>query len=225
MTALAPADDAAPDAPTGAQTRRSKTRSEAQKQRRRDLWLARADDRMNAEKVALLERYEDLKRSMARVGLKIGTLKDIDAKLDDPVGRFEMLRARVERWDALWSITMRKRETRGKIIIGGALLAALADLDPADTVAQAHRAWLFSLLDERVLRVRDRSVVRELLTDADGEAPPLPLRPGGPMDESIEDALAALGQGLSAFEQRAYGGGQYDHDTSEEADFAGFGEP
>jgi hypothetical protein len=212
---------------------RLKSRTQAQKERRKALWLARADERRNVERLAILARYEDLKRAMARVGLRIGTIKDIDAKLDDPVERFEVLKARVERWDALWSITQRKRETRGKIIIGGAVLAALADLvDDAregdETRAEdphGHRAWLFALLDERVLRVRDRGVVRELLMSADGHTPPLPLRPGGPMNESIEDALTAVGEGLSPFEQRAVGGGSYDHDSSEEADMAGFLNP
>jgi hypothetical protein len=193
-------------------------RSEAAKQRRKALYLARADERRAVEQRALLRRYEELKGAMKRTGLRIGSIADIAHKLDDPEARFEMLRARVQRWDALWSITLRKRETRGKIIIGGAVLAELAELA---THAQADREFLVSvvrLLDNRVDRVRDRLVINELLA-GDGQAgAALPLRPGGPLNESLEDALAAIGGSLAAFERGPVGGGHYDHAEGEEAD-------
>jgi len=195
-------------------------RSEATKQRRKALYLARADERRAVEQRALLRRYEELKRAMKRAGVRIGPIADIAEKLDDPTARFEMLQARVERWDALWSITLRKRETRGKIIIGGAVLAQLADLVMHDQADQTFLASVVSLLDNRVDRVRDRLVINELLT-GDGQVDYLlPLRRGGPLGESLEDALAAIGERLSQFERRPVGGGRWDHEESDEADLS-----
>jgi len=187
--------------------RRSKPRTDAQKTRRAEQRLARADDRRAVEERAILTRYEDLKAAMRRAGLRIGPIADIAKKLDDPIARFEMLRARVERWDALWSITLRKRETRGKIIIGGAILAHLADRTATAPMDAAFLADVVTLLDERVPRVRDRLVVRELLSATDAASVALPLRPGGPLDETLEQALAAIGESLSAFERGSVGGG------------------
>ncbi|MGC1301435.1 MAG: hypothetical protein WA840_03580 [Caulobacteraceae bacterium] len=156
---------------------------------------------------------------MARAGVKIPPISDIDTKFDDPVRRFEVLKARVGRWDALWSIQLRKRETRGKIIIGGAVLAAIAEVADDDAEEQAFRTRILALLDERVPRVRDRLVVRQLLAVDDGQPVELALRPGGPLDESLVDALKALGEGLSPLERSALGGwGGLDHDSGEEAD-------
>lgn len=199
--------------------------SEAAKQRRKELWVARADERRAVEERAILRRYDELKASMRRVGLRIGTIADIARKLDDPAARFEMLKARVERWDALWSITLRKRETRGKIIIGGAVLAELADLVMEDQADRDFRASIIAILDKRVPRVRDRLVVRELLSGAEQGEVRLPLRPGGPLDETLEQALAAIGETLAAFERGAVGGGHYDHDEGDEADLSELFEP
>jgi len=204
------------DVPT-TEKQRSKPRSEAQKRRRTELHLARVDDRRAVEERAILTRYKDLKAAMRRAGLRIGPISDIPRKLDDPIARFEMLRARVERWDALWSITLRKRETRGKIIIGGAVLARLADMIESDQTDRDFLAGVITLLDERVPRVRDRLVVRELLNATDTGDVALPLRPGGPLDETLEQALAALGEGLSAFERGHVGGGHFG-DNGDEAD-------
>jgi hypothetical protein len=209
---------------TDGQALRTKTKrvhSQARNQRRRALWAARADDRraerQALEECELLRRYEDLKSAMGRAGLRIGSLGDIAKKLDDPDARFDALKARVERWDALWSITLRKRATRGKIIIGGAVLAQIADLVMADQADHAFVTSIVALLDQRVPRVRDRLVVRELLGGEQSKAA-LPLRPGGPLNEALQDALAAIGEGLSAFERGPVGGGQFDHDEGDEAD-------
>ena len=107
-----------------------------------------------------------------------------------------MLKARVERLEAFWAINQRKRETRGKIIIGGALLAEAADFEVGDRDALLER--LVDILDRRVDRVRDRLTVRELLGNA-----PLPLRPGGDLDEDAETALAAAGEVLPDFDAMA----------------------
>jgi hypothetical protein len=199
-------------------TKPKRVHSEATKRRRKELWLARADDRRAVEERAILRRYEELKGAMKRAGLRIGTISDIAKKLDDPAQRFAALKARVERWDALWSITLRKRETRGKIIIGGAILAQIAELVMDDQADREFLANIVAILDKRVPRVRDRLVMRELLSDAEQAEVALPLRPGGPLNETLEDALAALGETLSAFERGAVGGGQYDHDEGDEAD-------
>ena len=202
-------------------TKTKRVHSEARNQRRRELWAARADDRRVDRQVVeereLLRRYEELKAAMGRAGLRIGSLADIAKKLDDPAARFDALKARVERWDALWSITLRKRATRGKIIIGGAVLAQIADLIMSDQADQEFVASIVALLDERVPRVRDRLVVRELLGGEQAKVT-LPLRPGGPLDEALADALAAIGEGMSPFERAPVGGGQFDHDEGDEAD-------
>ena len=209
---------------TDGQALRTKTKrvhSQARNQRRRELWAARADDRradrQALEERELLRRYQELKGAMGRVGLRIGSLADIAKKLDDPEARFDALKARVERWDALWNITLRKRATRGKIIIGGAVLAQIADLVMSDQAGQDFVKSIVALLDQRVPRVRDRLVIRELLGGEQAKVA-LPLRQGGPLNEPLEDALAAIGEGLSTFERAPVGGGHFDHDDGDEAD-------
>jgi hypothetical protein len=180
----------------------SKPRSEQQKQRRKELWLAREADRRTAAQTLFLARYEELKLEMARHGQTIGTLADA-LKIEDLAHRFEVIKARVERWDALWSITLRKRDTRGKIILGGAILAELAFLDPAQEEDREFRRRLIDVLDQRVLRIRDRLLVRDLLTAATRVETPLPLRPGGELSENLHDALAAIGETYASFDDEA----------------------
>lgn len=175
-------------------------RSEAQKQRRRDLWEARADER-NARRTVdaeaeLRERLADLETALRDVGQSgihgrrhARPLEDIE----DDAQRFAVLKARVERLEALWAINRRKRETRGKIIIGGAMLAELID-----GVAFGDNAFLVALLDvldRRVETVRDRLTVKELLGNA-----PLPLRPGGDVLEPLEEALMGAFEGAPDFD-------------------------
>jgi len=179
-----------------------KPRTDAQKRRRKDLWLARQADRQASAETRYLARYDELKLEMARHGQVIGSLADALA-IEDPDHRFEVMKARVERWDAQWSIALRKRDTRGKIALGGALLAELASLDlSASTDRDFHRR-LVDLLDRHVLRVRDRLLVRDLLTGATTVETPLPLRPGGQPGEELAEALAAVGERFSSFEQEA----------------------
>ncbi|ODT85007.1 hypothetical protein [Phenylobacterium sp. SCN 70-31] len=185
--------------------RRSKyrPRSEAQKQRRKELWAAREADRKAgrrlSEEDALTLRLEELEaalRDQGHVGIHNRRHVTPLDEIEDDVQRFAVLKARVERLEALWAINQRKRETRGKIIIGGALLAEAADFDVEDRDALLER--LVDILDRRVDRVRDRLTVRELLGDA-----PLPLRPGGDLDEDAETALAAAGEVLPDFDAMA----------------------
>lgn len=178
-------------------------RSEAQKQRRKELWAAREADRKAgrrlSEEDALTLRLEELEaalRDQGHVGIHNRRHVTPLDEIEDDVQRFAVLKARVERLEALWAINQRKRETRGKIIIGGALLAEAADFDVEDRDALLER--LVDILDRRVDRVRDRLTVRELLGDA-----PLPLRPGGDLDEDAETALAAAGEVLPDFDAMA----------------------
>ncbi len=166
-------------------------RTEAQKTRRRDLWDARAEERADRRrldlKADLLARYEALETAL-REGGQDGVHKRRHVRplgdIADEAERFAVLKARVERLEALWSVSLRKRETRGKIIIGGALLAELID-----AVAAGDRELLtltLDILDRRVGSARDRLTVRDLLGDA-----PLPLRPGGDPADPLDLALAA----------------------------------
>ncbi|MBT9470863.1 MAG: hypothetical protein IV099_06720 [Phenylobacterium sp.] len=185
--------------------RRSKyrPRTEAQKQRRKELWAAREADRKAgrrlSEEDALTLRLEELEaalRDQGHVGIHNRRHVTPLDEIEDDVQRFAVLKARVERLEALWAINQRKRETRGKIIIGGALLAEAADFEVGDRDALLER--LVDILDRRVDRVRDRLTVRELLGNA-----PLPLRPGGDLDEDAETALAAAGEVLPDFDAMA----------------------
>ena len=185
--------------------RRSKyrPRTDAQKQRRKELWAAREADRKAgrrlSEEEALTLRLEELEaalRDQGHVGIHNRRHVTPLDEIEDDVQRFAVLKARVERLEALWAINQRKRETRGKIIIGGALLAEAADFEVEDRDALLER--LIDILDRRVERVRDRLTVRELLGNA-----PLPLRPGGDLDEDAETALAAAGEVLPDFDAMA----------------------
>lgn len=179
-------------------------RSETQKQKRKDLWAAREADRKLGRRIsdeeALKLRLEELEaalRDMGRTGIhnKRHTVPLED--IADDGQRFAVLKARVERLEALWAINQRKRETRGKIILGGALLAEAADEVWQEGEADLlHR--LVDILDRRVESVRDRLTVRELLGNV-----PLPLRQGGDPSEDLLGALEAVGGEAPDFDAMA----------------------
>ena len=179
-------------------------RSETQKQKRKDLWAAREADRKLGRRIsdedALKLRLEELEaalRDMGRTGIhnKRHTVP-LEGIADDGQ-RFAVLKARVERLEALWAINQRKRETRGKIILGGALLAEAADEAWQEGEAGLlHR--LVDILDRRVESVRDRLTVRELLGNV-----PLPLRQGGDPGEDLLGALEAVGGEAPDFDAMA----------------------
>ena len=179
-------------------------RSETQKQKRKDLWAAREADRKLGRRIsdedALKLRLEELEaalRDMGRTGIhnKRHTVPLED--IADDGQRFAVLKARVERLEALWAINQRKRETRGKIILGGALLAEAADEAWQEGEADLLRR-LVDILDRRVESVRDRLTVRELLGNV-----PLPLRRGGDPSEDLLGALEAVGGEAPDFDAMA----------------------
>ena len=179
---------------------RYKPRTELQKQRRKDLWLARSEDRKarrngdtEADLRARLQALETALRDHGHDGVHARRHSRPLEEITDDAERFSVLKARVERLEALWSIDRRKRETRGKIIIGGALLAEL--IDAAASWDPSLLASVLDILDRRVETVRDRLTVRELLGDA-----PLPLRPGGDLKDGLADALKAAGETTPDFD-------------------------
>jgi len=167
-------------------------RTEAQKARRRELWETRTDDRKARKQVdeeadlkARLESLETALRDQGRGGIHGRRhTRPLDEIADD-AERFAVLKARVERLEALWAIDRRKRETRGKIIIGGALLAEL--IDATSSGDHTLLTALLDILDRRVEVARDRLTVRDLLGDA-----PLPLRPGLDTEDSNEGGGPAV---------------------------------
>jgi hypothetical protein len=179
---------------------RYKPRTELQKQRRKDLWLARSEERKahrngesEADLRARLQALETALRDHGHDGVHARRHSQPLEEITDDAERFSVLKARVERLEALWSIDRRKRETRGKIIIGGALLAEL--IDAAASGDPSLLASVLDILDRRVETVRDRLTVRELLGDA-----PLPLRPGGDLKDGLADALKAAGETAPDFD-------------------------
>jgi hypothetical protein len=175
-------------------------RTEAQKQRRQQLWDARAEDRKHrqtgdgeARLVARLAELETALRDHGYNGIHGRRhTRPLDSITDD-AERFGVLKARVERLEALWAIDRRKRETRGKIIIGGALLAEL--IDAAMTGDRSLLTTVLDILDRRVDLARDRLTVRDLLGDA-----PLPLRPGGEVAEDLSTALQSMADDTPDFD-------------------------
>jgi len=80
-------------------------------------------------------------------------------QIEDEGRRLQVWKARVERLEALLDQTERKRETRAKIVLGGALLAEAR----ADDEGAALMARLLDVLDRRVNRPRDRKALADTL--------------------------------------------------------------
>ena len=179
-------------------------RTESQKARRKELWEARVDERQGrarqSAETRLLERLHELEAALrddGRGGIHGRRhTRPLDSITDD-AERFGVLKARVERLEALWALDRRKRDTRGKIILGGAILAEMIE------AVAAGDGQLFGVvvdvLDRRVDSVRDRLTVRELLGGA-----PLPLRPGAALAETAEDAVLAVRAMLPDFDAMAH---------------------
>ena len=178
--------------PRNARPSKYRPRNEAQKQRRRELWEARTEERKTRETVsqeaqltARLAELETALRDLGRNGVHGRRHARPLNEIGDDVERLAVLKARVERLEALWSINRRKRETRGKIIMGGALLAEMIEASAAGETSAVSS--LLDILDRRVEGVGDRLTVKELLGHA-----PLPLRPGGDAGDVPEGDLSDL---------------------------------
>ena len=189
-------------------------RNEAQKARRKTLKMAKASDRVTASREretvilqARLAELETLLRDEGRVGVHVRRNSRPLESITDDAERFAVLKARVERLDALWTADRRKRETRGKIVLGGAILAELAEQGPSPN-SDLSKAVL-SILDRRVETIRDRITLRDLLGGA-----PLALRRGGSLDEDPADALKALSAFGPAFDHLEHSAvGEGDHEA------------
>ena len=167
-------------------------RTEAQKTRRQELWEARAEARKareaQVEETRLIARLAELEgalRDQGQAGVHSRRHTRPLNEITDDAERFAILKARVERLEALWAVDKRKRETRGKIIIGGALLAEVIDAVAAGETEVL--TTFLDVLDRRVDALKDRLTVRDLLGGA-----PLPLRHGGAFTEGLEDAVSAM---------------------------------
>jgi hypothetical protein len=178
-------------------------RTEAQKAKRRQLWEARAEERKSrsqsdaeVELKARLEALQTALRDQGQGGIHSRRHTRPLEDITDDTERFAVLKARVERLEALWALDRRKRETRGKILIGGALLAEVIDASAAGD--RSVLTALLDILDRRVESTRDRLTVRDLLGDV-----PLPLRPGGNLDEPLEEALRRSDQAGPDFDLMA----------------------
>lgn len=158
-------------------------RTQAQLERQRDLREVRRLERaaralqkqeadLNARHQALEGALRDSGRGNLHNGRYVRRLEDI---VDD-TERLQILKARVERLEAIWRVRQRQHELRGKIVVGEALVAELRACRQAED--QTLRAFVRDVVDRRVLGVRDRFIIRWLLDDA-----ALPLRPGGSATE------------------------------------------
>jgi len=73
-------------------------------------------------------------------------------------------------------------------------------------------AWITAILDRHVLRVRDRIILRDLT------GLPLPLRPGGALDETPEQALKAIGDQSAELGRGGFGTPGYRDGDGDEAE-------
>lgn len=96
--------------------------------------------------------------------------------------RLAVKEAREERLQALARVGLRRRATRARIILGGAILAELRE-NPDDTTFLNR---IVAILDDRVPRDRDRDDLRELLSV------PVPELPSNIADKPGDDVPSAL---------------------------------
>nr|WP_295107971.1 hypothetical protein [uncultured Caulobacter sp.] len=135
--------------------------SEAARARRLHNLAVQLADREHRAKSALANLSGGLPRNRGHV-----TRLD---QIEDDERRLMVWKARVERLEALLDQTERKRETRAKIVLGGALLAeARTDGEGAELMAR-----LLDVLDRRVVRPLDRKALADTL------GLPIEALPGG----------------------------------------------
>lgn len=156
--------------------------SEAARARRLHNLAVQLADREHRAKTALANLSGGLPRHRGHV-----TRLD---QIENDERRLTVWKARVERLEALLDQTERKRETRAKIVLGGALLAeARTDGQGAELMAR-----LLDVLDRRVVRPLDRKALADTLGLAihalPGAAPP-PLPDFDAMAKAVLDGGAA----------------------------------
>jgi hypothetical protein len=190
---------------TGKRTRNTRPskyrpRTDAQKAQRQALIAARAQDRSvlarereTAELQARFAELDTVLRDGGRSGIHGRRNSRPLESITDDAERLAVLKARVERLEALWTVQRRKRETRGKIVLGEAILAELAAAK--ERQGSGLSKAVLDVLDRRVETIRDRMTLRDLLGGA-----PLPLRRGGALDEDTDAAIKALGASEPAFD-------------------------
>lgn len=125
--------------------------SEATRTRRLQALAVQLADREHRAKAALANLRGALPRNRGHV-----TRLD---QIEDDERRLAVLKARVERLEAMLDQTERKRETRAKIVLGGALLAEAR----SDGEGAALMARLLDVLDRRVVRPLDRKALADTL--------------------------------------------------------------
>lgn len=116
--------------------------------------------RLARQAVQLADREHRARREIAALTgaaprSRHGTVTPLD-QIEDPERRLKVLKARVERLEALLSRLNRKRETRAKIILGAALYAEARDLADPGLMLRFQ-----DILDRRVERPRDRLAILE----------------------------------------------------------------
>lgn len=143
-------------------------RTEAQKAQRRALVEARLETRAalarERQTAALQARFVELDTAL-RDGGRTGingrrNSRPLDSITDD-AERFAVLKARVERLEALWSLERRKREIRAKILLGSAILAELTEA--GTNTASGLCDAVMDILDRRVAPLRDRMILGDVL--------------------------------------------------------------
>lgn len=135
---------------TAARSRRPAETDQARARRLRNLAVRLADREHRAE-TALAALNGALPRGR-------GHVTPLD-EIEDDDRRLLVWKARVERLEALLDTTERKRETRAKIVLGGALLAEATDSqEAADLMSR-----VLDIIDRRVARPRDRLALVETL--------------------------------------------------------------
>ncbi|WP_454718755.1 hypothetical protein [Caulobacter segnis] len=174
MSAPSPAPSAS--TPPAARVRRPAETEAARARRLRNL-AVRLADREHRAKTALAALNGALPRSR-------GHVTPLD-EIDDEVRRLQVWKARVERLEALLDATERKRETRAKIVLGGALLAEATESEEAAGLM----ARVLDILDRRVARPRDRLALVETLGLA---IEPLPNRAAATLPDFDALAMARL---------------------------------
>lgn len=136
--------------PIGAEPRDRRDRETADQRQRR---LGRLSVQLAERERRARQEISSLTGALPRN--RHGATTPLD-KIENPERRLEVLKARVERLEAVLSKLNRKRETRAKIVLGGALYAEARDLGDSGLLDRFRE-----ILDRRVERPQDRLAILE----------------------------------------------------------------